>query len=190
MLNLILFGPPGAGKGTQSERLIKALNLVHLSTGDILRAEIAAETDLGKRAKSFMDKGELVPDEIVIGMIHHKISENRDVPGFIFDGFPRTVAQAEALDKMLDAEDLSISMLLALEVEYNELIKRLQGRSKESDRPDDKDISIIENRVKVYNNSTLPVMDFYKTQNKLHLINGMGTVEDIFQRIKLAIGKA
>jgi adenylate kinase len=187
MLNIILFGPPGAGKGTQSDKMIEKLQLVHLSTGDILRAEIAAQTELGKKAKTFMDKGELVPDEVVIGMIKAKISINMSAPGFIFDGFPRTVAQAEALDKMLGDLQIPISGLVALDVEHNELVKRLLGRGKESGRADDQDINIIENRINVYNNSTLPVMDYYKKQGKLNLIDGMGTIEDIFARIMTAV---
>lgn len=187
MLNIILFGPPGAGKGTQSDKLISALQLVHFSTGDILRAEIAGGTDLGIKAKSFMDKGELVPDNIVIGMIHHKVEENRNAPGFIFDGFPRTVAQADALDKMLENENIPVTCLVALEVEHQELVKRLMGRGKESGRPDDQDINIIENRIRVYNNSTIPVMEHYKAVGKLKLVNGMGSIEEIFDRILLVI---
>jgi len=187
MLNIILFGPPGAGKGTQSDKLIDKMHFIHLSTGDILRAEIKAGTELGIKAKTFMDKGELVPDEVVIGMIHHRIDEHREAPGFIFDGFPRTVAQALALDKMLGVEDIPIKALIALDVEHHELVKRLQGRGMESGRSDDQDINIIENRIKVYKNSTLPVMEHYKAQAKLRLINGMGTIDDIFERISKVI---
>lgn len=187
MLNIILFGPPGAGKGTQSDKLISALQLVHFSTGDILRAEIAGGSELGIKAKSFMDKGELVPDDIVIGMIHHKVEENRSAPGFIFDGFPRTVAQADALDKMLENENIPVTCLVALDVEHQELVKRLMGRGKESGRPDDQDINIIENRIRVYNNSTIPVMEHYKAVGKLKLVNGMGSIEEIFDRILLVI---
>jgi adenylate kinase len=187
MLNIILFGPPGAGKGTQSDKLINTMHFVHLSTGDILRAELAAQTELGIKAKPFMDKGELVPDEVLIGMIKRKISDNMNAPGFIFDGFPRTVAQAQALDKMLADEKIPISALIALDVEHNELVNRLLGRGKESGRADDQNIDVIENRIKVYNNSTIPVMDFYKAQGKLKLIDGMGTIDDIFERIMKAI---
>jgi adenylate kinase len=189
MLNLILFGPPGAGKGTQSDKIIEKLQLVHLSTGDILRAEMAARTELGKQAQTLIDKGNLVPDEVVIEMVKTRISLHINAPGFIFDGFPRTVAQAEVLDKMLGDQQISISGLIALDVEHNELVKRLQGRGKESGRADDQDINIIENRIKVYNNSTLPVMDYYKKQNKLNLIDGMGTIDDIFARIMTAVEK-
>jgi adenylate kinase len=187
MLNIILFGPPGAGKGTQSDKLIDTLNLVHLSTGDILRSEIEAQTELGSKAKTFMDKGELVPDTIVIGMINNKISANKTCAGFIFDGFPRTVAQAQALDQMLEDLGIPISALIALDVEHQELIKRLEGRGKLSGRSDDQNLQVIENRIHVYNNSTLPVMDYYKTKGKLKLVDGMGSIEDIFERVMLEI---
>ena len=187
MLNIVLFGPPGAGKGTQSDKLIDSYELVHFSTGDILRAELAAETELGKKAKAFMEKGELVPDEVVIGMIRAKVLINKGAKGFIFDGFPRTVAQAEALDSLLEAENIPISGMIALDVEHDELVKRLQGRAKVSGRADDADINVIENRIDVYNKSTLPVMDYYKAQGKLQLIDGMGSIEDIFGRIQKAI---
>lgn len=189
MLNIVLFGPPGAGKGTQSDKLIETYQLVHFSTGDILRAEIAAQSELGLKAKAFMDKGELVPDEVVIGMIQAKVAANKDAKGFIFDGFPRTVAQAGELDKLLANESLSISGMIALDVEKEELVKRLQGRAKVSGRSDDADINIINNRIDVYNKSTLPVADFYKAQDKLQMIDGMGSIEDIFERIQKAIEK-
>ncbi len=187
MLNIVLFGPPGAGKGTQSDKLIEKYQLVHFSTGDILRAEIASQSKLGMEAKAFMDKGELVPDEVVIGMIKAKVAANKDAKGFIFDGFPRTTAQAEALDKLLENEGLNISGMIALDVEKEELTKRLQKRAEVSGRPDDADISIINNRIDVYNKSTLPVMDFYKAQNKLQLIDGIGAIDTIFERIEAAI---
>jgi adenylate kinase len=187
MLNIVLFGPPGAGKGTQSDKLIDSYELVHFSTGDILRAELAAETELGKKAKAFMEKGELVPDEVVIGMIRAKVLINKGAKGFIFDGFPRTVAQAEALDSLLEAENIPISGMIALDVEHDELVKRLQGRAKVSGRADDADINVIENRIDVYNKSTLPVMDYYKAQGKLQLIDGIGSIDDIFGRIQKAI---
>lgn len=187
MLNIVLFGPPGAGKGTQAERLLKKYELVHLSTGDILRSEIANETNLGKEAKQFMDKGELVPDSVVIGMIESKIDANPSANGFIFDGFPRTTAQAEALDVMLKKKNAPITGMLALEVEKEELIKRLLLRGKDSGRADDQDQSIIENRIKVYNSETAPVMDFYQAQNKFKGVEGMGSIEDIFDRLCGAI---
>ena len=189
MLNIVLFGPPGAGKGTQSDKLIETYQLVHFSTGDILRAEIASESKLGIEAKSFMDKGELVPDKVVIGMIKAKVASNKNAKGFIFDGFPRTTAQAEELDKLLNEVNLSISGMIALDVEKEELVKRLQKRAEVSGRPDDADLSIINNRIEVYNKCTLPVMDFYKAQNKLQLIDGEGSIETIFERIKTAVKK-
>jgi len=187
MLNIVLFGPPGAGKGTQSDKIIDKYKLVHFSTGDILRAEITAKTDLGTKAKAFMDKGELVPDEVVIGMIKTKVLANKNAKGFIFDGFPRTVAQAIELDKLLENEKIPVSVMVALEVEHNELVKRLQGRAKDSGRADDMDVKIIENRIDVYNKNTLPVMDFYKAQGKLKLVDGIGSIDDIFDRICSAL---
>jgi adenylate kinase len=176
MLNIVLFGPPGAGKGTQAAKLLKKYQLVHLSTGDILRSELAAQTKLGIEAKKYMEKGELVPDSVVIGMIESKIDSNSKAKGFIFDGFPRTTAQADALDKMLNKKGTPISLMLALEV-----------RGKESGRADDQDQSIIENRIKVYNNETSPVKDFYAAQDKYKGIQGMGSIEDIFGRLSDAI---
>jgi adenylate kinase len=183
MLNLVLFGPPGAGKGTQSEKLIAKYKLVHLSTGDILRNEIKNQTELGKQAKAFMDKGELVPDNIVIGMIASKIDANINSPGFIFDGFPRTINQAKELDKMLAQRNLSISAMISLEVEHDELVKRLLGRGKISGRADDQDVSVIENRIKVYNNETAPLIEYYKKQGKHFGIHGIGSIDDIFENI-------
>jgi adenylate kinase len=187
MLNIVLFGPPGAGKGTQAEKLIEKYKLVHLSTGDILRAELKAETELGKEAKKYMEKGELVPDSVVIGMIEGKIDANQEAKGFIFDGFPRTTAQAEALDNMLVKKGAPITRMLALFVDDDELIKRLLLRGKESGRADDQDQSIIENRIKVYNKETAPVIDFYKKQNKYIAIDGIGSIDDIFNRLCQAI---
>lgn len=190
MLNIVLFGPPGSGKGTQSATLIEKYNLVHLSTGDILRGEIAAQTPLGLEAKKKMDRGELVPDEVVIGMIGNKLAANPKANGFIFDGFPRTTAQAEALDKLLKEKGTSITVMLALEVEKEELIKRLLNRGKDSGRADDQNINIIENRISVYNKETAIVTEYYKKQNKFQLIPGMGAVSEIFDRLCKAIDKA
>lgn len=187
MLNLVLFGPPGAGKGTQSAKLIEKYNLVHLSTGDILRGEVAAKTELGLKAKELMDAGNLVPDEVVIGMINNKLEDNPNAEGFIFDGFPRTTAQAEALDELLEKKVTEISAMLALEVPDEELVKRLLARGKESGRADDANEEIIQNRIDNYNSKTAPLIDYYKSQNKFHSINGVGSIDEIFERLCAAI---
>lgn len=189
MLNLVLFGPPGSGKGTQSAKLIEKYQLVHLSTGDILRAEIVAKTPLGVAAKERMDKGNLVPDEVVIGMIGNKLDQNPNAKGFIFDGFPRTTDQAKALDILLNGKKTSITVMLALEVEKQELINRLLLRGKDSGRADDQDIAVIENRINVYDCQTAIVADYYKAQEKYKGIQGMGEIEEIFNRICDAIGQ-
>ena len=183
MLNLVLFGPPGAGKGTQSEKLIAKYNLVHLSTGDILRSEIASGTALGLEAKKLMDQGILVPDAVVIGMIESKVDASKGARGFIFDGFPRTTAQAEALDKLLQSKGTGIHRMLALEVPKEELIKRLLNRGKDSGRADDQNESIIEKRIDEYNNKTAPLKNYYTAQNKFRGILGVGSVDDIFVRL-------
>ena len=183
MLNLVLFGPPGAGKGTQSNRLIGKYNLVHLSTGDILRGEIIAGTTLGMEAKALMDRGDLVPDEVVIAMISSKLDNNPHANGFIFDGFPRTATQATALDNLLEEKGTSISAMLSLKVEDEELIRRLLSRGKDSGRADDQDESIIANRINEYNNKTAPLKEYYSAQNKLSEIEGDGTVEDIAEKL-------
>jgi adenylate kinase len=183
MLNLVLFGPPGAGKGTQSEKLIDQYKLIHLSTGDILRSEIAAGTALGLEAKTLMDQGLLVPDEVVIGMISSKLDQNKKAKGFIFDGFPRTIAQAKALDNLLKEKGTKISAMVALEVGDDELEKRLLGRGKESGRADDQDVTVIRKRIKEYNDKTAPLKDYYSEQNKFHSILGVGTIHEIFERI-------
>lgn len=180
MLNIVLFGPPGAGKGTQSEKLISKYQLVHLSTGDILRGEIVAGTKLGLEAKKLMDAGALVPDEVVIGMISSKLDQNKTAKGFIFDGFPRTTAQAEALDKLLTEKNTFITLMLALEVDNDELTKRLLSRGKHSGRADDQNEEIIRNRINEYNNKTAPLKNYYTTQGKFQAINGIGSVDEIF----------
>lgn len=184
MLNLVLFGPPGAGKGTQSQKLIDAYGLTHLSTGDLLRNEIARGTALGVAAKTIMDKGDLVSDDIVIGMIESKIDSNPQAKGFIFDGFPRTQAQAIALDDLLQKKGTAIGAMLALEVDNEELVKRLLLRGKDSGRPDDQNESIIRNRVNEYNNKTLPLKKYYSEQTKFHSINGIGSVDSIFKQLQ------
>jgi len=183
MLNIVLFGPPGAGKGTQSEKLIAKYGLVHLSTGDILRSEIARGTALGMEAKHIMDRGDLVSDEIVIGMIESKLDANPNANGFIFDGFPRTQAQAVALDDLLQKKGTAISAMLALEVDNEELVKRLLLRGKDSGRPDDANEEIIRNRVNEYNNKTLPLKKYYSEQAKFHAINGIGSIDSIFNQL-------
>ncbi len=183
MLNIVLFGPPGAGKGTQSQKLIEKYNLVHLSTGDLLRAEIKANTVLGNKAKVLMDGGLLVPDEVVVGMIENKIKENPSVNGFIFDGFPRTVAQAEALDKMLEQNNTRITCMVALEVEDEELFKRVLLRGQTSGRPDDQNEELVRKRITEYNQKTLPVAGYYKQQGKFISVNGIGEIDEIFKSI-------
>ena len=180
MLNIVLFGPPGAGKGTQSARLIEKYGLVHLSTGDLLRSEITAGTELGLKAKGLMDAGILVPDEVVIGMIDNKLSQNPGAAGFIFDGFPRTIPQAEALDRLMDSRGISISGMIALEVEEKELIARLLLRGQSSGRPDDQNQELIAQRVKEYNNKTAPVASYYQGQEKYHSVYGIGDIDAIF----------
>lgn len=183
MLNIVLFGPPGAGKGTQSENLISKYGLVHLSTGDILRSEIARGTNLGKKAKEIMDRGELVGDDIVIGMIESKLDENPNAKGFIFDGFPRTAGQAVALDDLLQKKGTGISGMLALEVDDEELTKRLLLRGKDSGRADDRDEDVIRRRIQEYNNKTLPLKNYYNEQGKFHSIGGIGTIDQIFKSL-------
>src|ERR1700712_2204937 len=183
MLNLVLFGPPGAGKGTQSQKLIEKYGLIHLSTGDLLRGEISQGTALGLEAKKLMDDGKLVPDEVVIGMISNKLDANKGAKGFIFDGFPRTVAQAEALDNLLETKSATISIMIALEVNDDELEHRLLLRGKDSGRPDDANPEVIRKRIKEYNDKTEPVAEFYKNQNKFKSINSIGSVNDIFDAI-------
>ncbi len=183
MLNLVLFGPPGAGKGTQSENLINKYGLVHLSTGDLLRSEIARGTALGLQAKAIMDRGDLVSDEIVIGMTESKLDGNPNVKGFIFDGFPRTTAQAIALDDLLQKKGTAIHAMLALEVDDEELTKRLLLRGQASGREDDKNEGIIRNRINEYNMKTSPLKTYYSEQGKFHSIDGVGTQETIFQNL-------
>ena len=187
MFNLILFGPPGSGKGTQSEKLIAKYGLKHLSTGDLLRSEIAQQTALGIEAKKVMDKGELVPDEVVIGMISSAIDNNDSVKGFLFDGFPRTAAQAEALDKLLELKKTSIAVMLALEVGEEELVKRLMKRGETSGRSDDTNESVIRARITEYHKKTTAVADYYKQFDKVTMIKGEGSIDDIFNNLSSEI---
>ncbi len=187
MLNLVLFGPPGAGKGTQSEKIIDKYKLTHIATGDLFRKNLSEGTPLGKLAQGYMDEGHLVPDQVVIDMVDEKIKETGNSNGFIFDGFPRTVAQAKALDELLTKNGTSISGMVALEVSEEELVKRILERGKTSGRADDQNIEKIQTRVKIYNNETLPVASFYKAQNKFSSINGIGGIDDIFGNISETI---
>ena len=187
MLNIVLFGPPGAGKGTQSERLIAEFSLVHLSTGDIFRLNMKNETDLGQLAKSYIQKGQLVPDEVTINMLKAEVQKNESARGFIFDGFPRTNAQAKALDNLMNGMGESISTMISLEVDEIELRNRLTERAKVSGRADDADPAVIQNRIDVYRKETAPVKDYYSSQKKCVMIDGMGTIDEITERIFAAV---
>ena len=189
MFNIILFGPPGSGKGTQSERLIAAYGLKHLSTGDLLRNEIANKTPLGIEAKSIMDKGQLVPDEVVVGMISSALDKNPTVNGFLFDGFPRTTAQSEALDKLLKLKNTEIGVMLAMDVSEEELVKRLLNRGLTSGRSDDNNESVIRARIIEYKDKTTVVANYYEKFNKVVHLKGEGTVEEIFQNLCSEIDK-
>lgn len=183
MLNIVLFGPPGAGKGTQSQRLIEKYDLVHLSTGDIFRANIGGNTELGKLAKSYMDKGLLVPDEVTIDMLKSEVKKHPQSKGFIFDGFPRTKAQADALDNLMEDINSSITAMIALDVPEDELKQRLKKRAEESGRTDDADPKVIANRIEVYKKETEPVKSYYKDQDKFYSINGLGEISEITERM-------
>lgn len=183
MFNLILFGPPGSGKGTQSEKLIARYGLKHLSTGDLLRSEIAGKTPLGLAAKSFMDKGQLVPDEVVIEMINSALDNNPQAKGFLFDGFPRTTAQAEALDKLLAQKQSSIALVLALEVGEEELVTRILKRGATSGRSDDGDVNIVRSRIEEYEKKTAAVAGYYSQFGKVVHIKGEGSIDEIFQAL-------
>ncbi len=189
MLNIVLFGPPGAGKGTQSELLIAKYNFTHLSTGDIFRANIKNETALGTLAKSYMDGGRLVPDEVTIQMLEAEVNKANSTVGYIFDGFPRTSAQAQALDVFLATKNTSITLMLALEVQEPELRTRLAERAKTSGRPDDAKPEVIQKRIDVYNNETLPVKAYYETQHKYVGVNGIGTINEVFDRLVAPLSK-
>lgn len=182
MLNIVLFGPPGAGKGTQSEKLIQKYGLTHISTGDLLRSEICNNTALGIEAKKLMDEGQLVPDDVVIGMIDNKINANKQAAGFIFDGFPRTVAQAKALDKLLEKDGTAISAMIELEVDREELVSRLVKRGETSGRSDDNEVTI-NKRIVEYENKTRLVAEYYESQGKLFKVHGIGEIEEIFANV-------
>lgn len=180
MYNLILFGPPGSGKGTQSKKLVEKYDLVHLSTGDLLRAEIAKKTPLGNEAKKLIDKGQLVPDEMVVGIIDNCLEEHKDASGFLFDGFPRTVNQAKSLDKLLALKKTAIDSVLLLNVDDDDLVKRIIHRGKTSGRPDDNNEEIIRKRFAIYHRDTEPVANYYHEKKLLKIINGSGSIEETF----------
>jgi adenylate kinase len=186
MLNIVLFGPPGSGKGTQAEKLIEKYKLIHISTGDLLRSEVANQTSLGMEAKKIMDAGELVPDEIVIGMIRKKLEEHKNGPGFVFDGFPRTVEQARELRKALTDYDERVTLEISLDVPREELVKRLLRRGEESGRSDDNE-ETINNRIDVYDRQTVPVTYYYEKMHKHVPVDGIGTIGQIFKRIVKAV---
>jgi len=190
MLNIILFGPPGSGKGTQAINLVEHYELLHISTGDLFRYEMGNDTPLGLKAKSYISKGELVPDEVTIGMLKNKVNSTPNVKGYIFDGFPRTIAQAEALDEFLTEKESSINSLVALDVDDDEIVKRLLNRGLTSGRADDNDEEIIRNRIAVYNNETAQVYDHYAKVNKSTKVEGTGSIDEIFDRLKSVLDKA
>lgn len=187
MLNIVLFGPPGAGKGTQSARIIDKYSLTHISTGDLFRLHLSQSTELGRQAKGYMDAGNLVPDELVIRMVEERIEELPDSRGFIFDGFPRTVAQAEALDRMLEHRGIPISGMIALEVDDEELRSRIRFRAQSSGRVDDQDEEKISNRIRVYKEETLPVIGHYEKKGKFHSVRGVGSIDEIFLNLSTII---
>ena len=189
MKNIILFGPPGAGKGTQADILKVRYNLIHISTGDVFRYNIKHETDLGRLARSFMDKGQLVPDEITIDMLSNEVDKNPDSNGFIFDGFPRTEAQAEALGHVMDDKDSQIDAMIALVVDDEVLVKRVLERGKTSGRSDDAAEEIIRKRIRVYYDETVILKEYYQKQDKYYGIDGVGSVEEITERISQVIDK-
>jgi len=184
MINIVLFGKPGAGKGTQAEFLKEKYNLTHLSTGDIFRYNIKNDTDLGKLAKTYMDKGDLVPDEVTIKMLQSEVDQNQNSAGFLFDGFPRTIAQAEALDAFLVSKKQSITATVALEADDAVLVKRLLQRGKTSGRPDDQDEEKIRNRYVEYNQKTAPLMEYYQKQGKFYAVNGIGSIAEVTERLQ------
>ena len=190
MLNIVIFGPPGAGKGTQSKIVAQEFGLKHISTGEILRAAIVEQSPLGIEAQRRIDKGNFVSDEIAIGLIKEELIKNGAVKGYVFDGFPRNTLQAAKLDEMLGSTGHSVTMLISLEVADDELVARLLNRGKETDRPDDKEESIIRKRLDIYENTTRPVLDYYKSQGKLKGVDGMGSVNEIFERICTTIRNA
>jgi len=190
MFNLILFGPPGSGKGTQAIKLATQYGFLHISTGDLFRAEIGGSTPLGLEAKSYMDAGKLVPDQVVLGMLKKAVDENPDIEGVIFDGFPRTIVQAKALNEMLAAKEQDLDLLIALTVDEEEIVQRILERSKTSGRVDDADEETIRERINVYHRQTSPVFDFYNELDNAYEIDGMGTIDEVFERLSGLIARA
>ena len=189
MINIVLFGKPGAGKGTQAEFLKGKYNLTHLSTGDIFRYNISNDTELGKLAKTYMDQGDLVPDDVTIQMLQSEVDKNLNSAGFLFDGFPRTLTQAAALDQFLESKGQKITATVALDADDSILVARLLERGKTSGRPDDQDEEKIRNRYQEYNEKTAPLMDYYKGQGKFHAVNGIGTIAEVTERLNLVFDK-
>ncbi|UUC46937.1 adenylate kinase [Flavobacterium cerinum] len=189
MINIVLFGKPGAGKGTQAEFLKEKYNLVHISTGDVFRYNIKNETVLGKEAKTYIDRGDLVPDSVTIKMLQDEVEKNSEARGFLFDGFPRTIAQAEALDAFLESKDWDVTATIALEADDEILVQRLLERGKTSGRPDDQDEEKIRNRYQEYNEKTAPLIEYYSGQQKFHAVNGIGSITEITERLSEVIEK-
>jgi len=189
MIAIVLFGKPGAGKGTQAEFLKEKYNLTHISTGDVFRFNLKNETDLGKQANIYIEKGELVPDEVTINMLKDEVAKNMDKAGFLFDGFPRTIAQADALDSFLESINLKVTATIGLEANDDVLVARILERGKTSGRPDDQDESKIRKRYDEYNQKTAPLIEFYKKQNKYFAVNGIGSISDITERLSNVIDK-
>lgn len=183
MINLILFGPPGSGKGTQAKTIVSKFGLTHISTGDLFRYEIGNNTPLGLKAQAYMDEGNLVPDEVTIGMLENKLNSTPNPEGYIFDGFPRTIAQAEALDVLLNARDTKVTNLISLTVDDNEIVKRLLERGKTSGRPDDQNEEVIRKRIVEYNNKTSPVYNYYEKSEVAQKVDGIGELADVFNRV-------
>ncbi len=183
MVNLILFGPPGSGKGTQAKKLVEKYNFFHISTGDMFRYEMGNNTPLGQKAKEYITAGNLVPDSLVIEMLKQRVIQNKGVYGFIFDGFPRTIPQADALDKLMNSLGQSINKLVALDVDDQEIINRLQERAKIEGRSDDANVETVKNRIEVYKQNTTPVYDYYSNFNKSAKVNGLGSLDEVFDRI-------
>ena len=189
MLNVVLFGAPGCGKGTQSELLEKRFGLSHVSTGEIIRSHIKSQTELGLQMQEYISRGELAPDSVVIGMIENYLAENKGIKGTIFDGFPRTTAQAEAFDKLLEQHNDSVDIMIYMDVPEEELVKRILLRGKESGRADDASEDVIRNRIAVYNQQTAVVADYYRTQGKYVAVPSLGTIDEVFERSAAEIEK-